>query len=103
MSEPERIAVDSMFATTAEGKPISRQSSCECGRKFSQRLLSERFLTIVEKHSRRAMDIFAKQVPGFFVPVHCPQCERRDLGRAARLAETRDPNPPFGERVDDAA
>ncbi len=96
------MADNPMFARKADGSPIARQSACECGKKFTQRLLSERFLTIVEKHSRRAMEIFAKQVPGFFVPVHCPKCEGRDLAHAARIAESRDVQPPFGERSDAA-
>lgn len=92
-----------MFSTGANGKAISRDRSCECGQRFTQRLLSERFLAIVEKRGRRAMDLMTQQIPGYFVPVHCPSCERRDLGHAARIAEARhasEPQPAFGEAAD---
>lgn len=91
--QPENIADamgrDRMFATTTDGKPITRESKCECGQRFVQRLLSERFLEIVERSSRTAMAVMERQVPGFYVPVHCPPCERQDLGRQARVADLR--------------
>lgn len=94
---------DPTFAHDASGAPISRQATCECGRRFRQLLLSERVLAMVESHSKRAMATFQQQVPGLYVPVHCPPCERRDLGHAARLAENRaEPVAPFGERADAA-
>lgn len=89
MPVPDRIsdvlAKDPMFAQTVDGDPIARERTCACGKRFTQRLLSERFLSIVEKQSRHAIDTLSKQIPGFYVPVHCPPCERRDLGRQARL------------------
>lgn len=94
MSQPRQptnlagaMALDPMFFRDADGKPVTRQRTCLCGRAFTQRLLSERFLAIVEKQSRKAIDVLSKQIPDFYVPVHCPPCERRDLGHAARLAE----------------
>lgn len=103
MTQPESIGAmmgrDPMFSHGADGEPVTRKAKCECGRGFTQRLLSERFLTIVEAHSRRAIEFTAKQIPGFFVPVHCPACERMDLGMQARRDEyTQQPKPPFGER-----
>lgn len=100
MPQPEKIGdmvrVDRMFSQDANGHPIRRDRTCECGRSFTQTLLSERFLTIVEK--ARVMERFKRDVPGFYVPVHCPACERVDLGRAARIAESHEPRPNFGER-----
>lgn len=91
---------DRMFAVDEQGHPITRERTCECGRKFTQRLLSERFMEIVERHSKRAMDVFLKQVPGFYVPVHCPPCEDRDLGRMARKVElSREPQRDWTEPV----
>lgn len=91
--QPESIAdamgQDRMFAHTADGKPIIRQATCECGKSFAQRLLSERFLEIVDRSSRNAMAVMERQVPGFYVPVHCPRCERIDLGRQARVDSVR--------------
>jgi hypothetical protein len=95
---------DPMFALDAEGQPIARERSCECGRRFSQRLLSERFLSLVEARGKRAMELFQKQVPGLFVPVHCLPCERRDLSYGSRIADAlaangrEDPRDIFGGR-----
>lgn len=103
MMQPESVAGmmdrDPMFSHHEDGKIVSRKAKCECGRAFTQRLLSERFLMIVEAHSRRAIELTTKQIPGFFVPVHCPSCERMDLGMQARRDQyAQQPNPPFGER-----
>lgn len=103
MAQPESVASiverDPMFSVDVEGHPITRQQTCECGRSFTQRLLSERFLTILETHSKRAIELTAKQIPGFFVPVHCPSCERMDLGMQARKDEyAHQPQQPYGER-----
>lgn len=85
----EVVQHDRMFAHDADGKAISRTRTCECGRSFPQRLLSERFLAIVERQGKRAFDLFTKQVPGFYVPVHCPPCERVDLRRGLELEQAR--------------
>ena len=98
----DAAATDPMF-NVRDGKPVTREQTCECGRPFTQRQLSERFLAIVEKRGRNAMASFAKQIPDFYVPVHCPPCERVDLRRRAELdAHTNDYPPPFGERHDAA-
>jgi len=85
----ETIQKDRTFANDANGNPIARERVCECGQRFTQRLLSERFLAMVERRGPRAMELMTKQVPGFFVPVHCPKCERVDLGRRMQLDEIR--------------
>lgn len=88
-----------LFSHDENAKPIRRERTCECGKRFTQTLLSERFLSMCERQGRRCIDLVTQQVPGFFVPVHCPHCERIDLGHAARLADSRAlPDAPFGER-----
>lgn len=77
-----------MFATNEHGV-VERSRTCECGRSFSQRLLSARFLTAVERRGQRAMDMLREQIPDYYVPVHCPPCERIDLGRRAQVDEHR--------------
>ena len=92
-----------MFSADGNGQPITRNRTCECGRSFEQTLLSERFLEIVERHSGRAIQMLTQQIPGFFVPVHCPACERKDLGFQARKDEyALSPGAPYGERQDAA-
>jgi hypothetical protein len=78
------IASDPMFAHDEKGKTIVRERSCECGKRFTQRLLSARFLAIAERQGIGALRALQRGVPDFYVPVHCPPCERRDLGFAAR-------------------
>lgn len=77
-------ADDPMFSKNAQGEVITRERSCECGRRFTQRLLSERFMGIVEKQGAKALELIKRDIPDYFVPVHCPPCERRDLGYSAR-------------------
>lgn len=106
MPQPEKLSAilerDPTFANDLEGNPIHRERTCDCGKRFTQRLLSERFLAIAE-HGR-AIDLVRQQIPGFFVPVHCPTCERRDIGMQARMDEYRhgpqQPRQPYGEAAD---
>lgn len=90
MSKPTELASamasDPTFAHDASGTPITRQQACACGTRFTQRQLSERFLKIIEKRGPHAMALMQHQIPDFFVPVHCPKCERVDLGQRARLS-----------------
>jgi hypothetical protein len=69
------------------GQEITRQHRCECGREFTQRILSERQMAAAERLG--VVGVVARQIPGFWVPVHCPPCERKDLGRQARMDEAR--------------
>lgn len=87
--EPLGLENDPMFAQSAEGKPVSRNRVCDCGRKYTQRLLSERFLNIVAMRGEKCLAAFEHQVPQGYVPVFCPSCERKDIGRWARIAEHR--------------
>lgn len=86
---PALLERDRMFSHDAEGNAITRTRTCECGRRFTQRLLSARFLEIVEGQSKGALAAVRRDIPDYFVPVHCPPCERRDLGHAARRADFR--------------
>lgn len=61
--------------------PITRQATCgQCGREYTQAMLSGRFMEIVERAD--AMDTFMRAIPDLFVPLHCPPCESKDLGRS---------------------
>lgn len=101
MRQPESVAAilttDPMFANDADGNPIARDRTCECGMKFKQRLLSARWLTIAENAG--AIELVAKQIPEFYVPVHCPKCESRDLAMQSRKDQYKqEPTQPFGGR-----
>ncbi len=89
--QPEGMASlldrDPMFGRGADGEPKTRERTCECGQRFTQRQLSERFLTIVEGFSAKAIAAVTRQIPDFFVPVHCPRCERVDVRRQAWIDE----------------
>lgn len=64
---------------------IAREAVCECGTRFVQKHLSAAFLELCEKWNHGgAMRELRKQVPDFYVPVHCPKCERQQLGLEAR-------------------
>lgn len=82
-------AVDPMFAVDQRGRMIQRRTRCECGREFTQKQLSARFLEAVELHSARAIALIEKDIPGMFVPVHCPPCERKDLRLPHSQSEAR--------------
>lgn len=89
------------FATDRAGRDITRQRRCECGAEFTQSLLSPQWLEMVEKYSKGAIRAISKQIPDYFVPVHCPPCERKDIAMQARRDEfARDPAPPYGEAAD---
>lgn len=80
------------------GEAITRARTCECGATFTQFLLSEEFLSACERiNGGGPLRAVQAQIPEFFVPVHCPSCERKDIGRAQRLAVVRD-----GDGLDDA-
>jgi hypothetical protein len=98
----DAIAGDPMFSVDEKGRPVMRQRTCGCGRGYTQRLLSERFLGIVEKQSKRAIGFLSEQIPGFWVPVHCPSCESRDLGRQARIDEAKREQHHFTDREETA-
>lgn len=82
------FADDPMFAKNAAGEPITRARTCECGASFTQRQLSAHFCEIVEKAG--GIRAVMRQIPDLFVPVHCPPCERKDLGRQQRLDTVRE-------------
>lgn len=77
------IGEDPMFSVGDDGKVVTRTRTCECGKTFTQSLLSEYFLNLAESQNARTIALVTAQIPGYFVPVHCPRCERIDLGRQA--------------------
>ncbi len=78
-------SVGGFFSQNAEGEPITRDRTCSCGRVYTQTLLSERFLTMVERRGERAMALMRRHVPDFYVPVFCPKCERTELAALERM------------------
>lgn len=87
MSELARPNLSGWFAhkvdpDTGRKSQISRQQTCDCGREFTQFLLSGRFMEIVERHSEKAVDRLMADIPELFVPVSCPACESKALGYA---------------------
>lgn len=64
-----------------------RAATCECGRSFTQRQLTERELEVLER--RGVIDSFLAAVPDAFVPVHCPPCEAADLKRQSLIDDAR--------------
>jgi hypothetical protein len=88
-----------MFQHRTDGSVVTRDTTCECGTAFQQAMLSERFMGIAEKGGGALC--VTRDIPELYVPVHCPPCERKDLGRAARIAEARslpEHRQPFGDR-----
>lgn len=90
--------LDGFLATkvvqTEDGKTkrvyVTRGAVCECGAGFTQRHLSARFLTMCERwNGGGALRAVQRQIPDFFVPVHCPKCERHQLGLESRRVEYR--------------
>jgi hypothetical protein len=71
------------------GALIERTSTCECGATFVQMQLSAAFLETMERKSPAIVEAFVRQTPGFWVPTHCPPCERKDITHLAHLAEIR--------------
>jgi hypothetical protein len=82
----------SMFAYRAseDGKgmvPVERRKACECGREFTQSLMAPSELASLERMGHIAT--FMRQIPECWVPVHCPPCERVQLGHQSRIDEAR--------------
>lgn len=78
MSEPERITTG-LFAVDKHGVEITRPWRCRCGTEYTQHILSEKFLGMVERISAGAIAAVTNDIPGFWCPVHCPICERKAL------------------------
>jgi len=99
------IAKDRMFAHAENGDPITRERKCLCGRTYRQTLLSADFMRLVESRGQHAVDVFVKQIPDMYVPVHCPVCERHDIGNHAKRAAIHHHagNPDFYDGDRDAA
>lgn len=83
MSEPSRI--DLGILQQRDGKTVTRENVCVCGKPYTQSILSERYLESLERMGK--IEAIAKQIPGFWVPKYCPPCERKDLTLEARRTE----------------
>lgn len=89
MSDLELPALSSWFASkSVDGRrqTITRQRTCECGREYTQMLLSGRFMSVVEAQGQNAVEIMLREVPDLFVPVLCPPCESKALGQSVKPA-----------------
>lgn len=65
------------LARDEKGDVITRQAHCECGRIFTQSMLNPSFVDAKPNIARE----FMRQIPDGYVPVFCPRCESKDLGR----------------------
>lgn len=68
-------------------RPITRVRVCECTRQFTQHLLSPTQCASWERQG--VITNVLAQIPDLFVPVRCPGCESKELGRQARIDEAR--------------
>jgi hypothetical protein len=71
------------------GQLIERRATCQCGSEFAQMQLSASWLSTMERRNPQIVQAFAQQTPGFWVPAHCPPCERKDLTLRAQIDEAR--------------
>lgn len=86
----EPLGRSDWFANDASGNPITRRKNCEvCRKEFTQRLLSERFMQMIERRGPNAMAKLRLSIPDLYVPVYCPSCERMALDHEGRKAEQR--------------
>lgn len=69
------------------GQLIERSAVCECGAAFQQMQLSATWLETMERRRPRVIALLQDQAPGFWIPAHCPPCERVQLGHQARIDE----------------
>jgi hypothetical protein len=101
-SVAERLQNDPMWAVDDAGRPITREMQCACGRAFTQRKLSERFLRVVAAAGARSSAVFTQQIPDGWLPLWCPPCERNDLGNRAKVdamrRQERNGNPDWTDR-----
>ncbi len=73
--------MNDMLAVDEKGQTISRDVYCRrCGKPHQQFQLAMHYLDSVARISEGALTAMTQQVPGFWVPVYCPPCERKDLG-----------------------
>lgn len=69
---------DPMWHRLPTGEIDKREAACGCGATYTQRRLSVRWMTMAER-GRGAQQVM-DQIPGLYVPVLCPKCERRSIG-----------------------
>lgn len=89
MSAPEKPSakLKSWFEIGEDGKEIARNIECGCGKTFTQHRVAFRFVeSLAEGRGERAAALFMEQIPGGWVPVFCPTCERKDLNSVANRA-----------------
>jgi hypothetical protein len=67
--------------------PVERPQTCRCGREFTQSFMAPSELEALERMGH--IDTFMRQIPGGWVPVHCPKCERGQLTLQKQLDDAR--------------
>lgn len=72
------------------GRVIDRAAVCACRRQFTQYQLSVSQCAAWERLG--VMPNVLRQIPELYVPVHCPGCESKDLGRQAQIDAARGPS-----------
>ncbi len=91
--------LDGMFSKDVEGHAVTRPARCLCGAAYTQSLLSSRFLEMAERAG--AMPATLKMLPDLYVPLNCPPCESRELGRLANARHYATQLYPLRSRLED--
>lgn len=83
--EPLTLNPYSWIEKKPDGTMVERQHICpDCQRIYTQHKIAFRFVESLAKgRGERAANTFIKDVPEGWVPVLCPPCESKELGRIA--------------------
>lgn len=68
----------------ANGTEITQRNTCDCGKQYTQWRIAFRFVeALANGRGEKAAKLFMDQIPGGWVPVFCPSCERKELATRA--------------------
>lgn len=84
--------MDALWRKDKNGKFITREMQCDCGKAFVQTQVSKRFVQMFLPNDN-CIRLFKHASPEGFLPCFCPPCERKAIGRegdAAQAAEKRE-------------
>ena len=62
-----------------DGRYVTRECVCKCGREFTQRQVSKKFVDKSLRPFGNALAQFQALAPTGFLPLNCIPCERRAL------------------------
>lgn len=65
------------LAKNEKGEIVTRSAQCVCGKVYQQSMLNPSFIDAKPNIAKE----FLRQIPDGWVPVYCPPCESRELGR----------------------